>query len=192
MWVPEGTGLIEVVCGSMFSGKTEELIRRIRRAEIARLSVQTFKPSLDDRYDQTRIVSHNSMSIPAVVVSSAAEILERLDPATRVVGVDEAQFFDDALPGICDRMADDGIRVIVAGLDQDYLGRPFGSMPEILAIAEKITKTLAICVLCGKPSHRTDRVTEADAVIEVGATEKYRALCRGCYAEKWSGVEAVG
>ena len=181
-----------MVCGSMFSGKTEELIRRVRRAEIAQLPVETFKPALDDRYDETRIVSHNSMSIPAVVVSSADEILERLDPATRVIGVDEAQFFDDALPGICDRLADEGRRVIVAGLDQDYLGRPFGPMPQILAIAEKITKTLAICVLCGKPSHRTDRVIETEAVIEVGAVEKYRALCRGCYAEKWSGIEAVG
>lgn len=180
----EDRGWIEVISGSMFSGKTEELIRRIRRAEIARLQVDTFKPALDNRYDDTRIVSHSSISIPAEVVSTAAEIRSRVRPGTRVVGIDEAQFFDDELPAVCDALADEGRRVIVAGLDQDYRGEPFGPMPAILAIAEQVTKSLAICVLCGHPSHRTDRLTEGFDVIEVGAADKYRALCRRCFAEK--------
>ncbi len=191
MWMPEGSGWIEVVCGSMFSGKTEELIRRIRRAEIARQIIQTFKPALDNRYDETRIVSHSSMSIPARVVSTSAQIEAAVGPETQVVGIDEAQFFDSGLPGVCDRLADGGRRVIVAGLDQDYLGRPFGPMPQLLAIAENITKTLAICVVCGTPSHRTDRVAESEGVIDVGATDKYRALCRRCFAEKLARVELV-
>lgn len=192
MWMPEGAGWIEVVCGSMFSGKTEELIRRIRRASIARQSVQTFKPAIDDRFHETDIVSHNSVSVPAVVVRSSREIGERVRPETRVVGIDEAQFFDDGLPDVCDRLADEGRRVIVAGLDQDYLGRPFGPMPLLLAIAERITKTLAICVQCGNPSHRTDRVSDSGSVVEVGAGEKYRALCRRCHAEKRTRLELVG
>lgn len=181
MWMPEGTGVIEVICGSMFSGKTEELIRRIRRARIARLPVQTFKPALDDRYDRTLIMSHDSTSMSAEVVRTAAEIEAAILPETRVVGIDEAQFFDDALPVVCDDLADRGLRVIIAGLDQDYRGVPFGPMPALLAIAENITKTLAICVLCGAPSNRTDRVTESEAQIDVGAADKYRALCRSCF-----------
>jgi thymidine kinase len=184
MFAPTDIGWIEIICGSMFSGKTEELIRRIRRAEFARQRVQTFKPALDDRYDEVRIVSHNSISVHAQVVRSTEDILSLLHEETEVVAIDEGQFFDQDLPEICESLANDGKRVIVAGLDQDYLGRPFGPIPYLMAISEYVTKTLAICVLCGNPANRSDRFVEETATVDVGATEKYRALCRRCFAEE--------
>src|SRR6185436_12943478 len=146
-------GWIEVICGSMFSGKSEELIRRLRRAQIARQRVQIFKPKLDDRYSEDHIVSHSDMKIKSQLVTHARDILEVLDGRTQVVGVDEGQFFDLELVSVCNEMADMGKRVIIAGLDQDYRGRPFDPMPQLLAIAEYITKTLAICVRCGAPAN---------------------------------------
>ena len=184
MFAPTDTGWIEIICGSMFSGKTEELIRRIRRAEFARQQVQTFKPSLDDRYDEVRIVSHNSISVDAQVVRSTDEIFALLRDDTEVVAIDEGQFFDQGLPEICESLANDGKRVIVAGLDQDYLGRPFGPIPYLMAISEYVTKPLAICVLCGNPANRSNRFVDETATIDVGAAEKYRALCRRCFAEQ--------
>ena len=191
MFAPQDTGWIEVICGSMFSGKTEEMIRRIRRAQIARQVVQVFKPALDDRYDKVRIVSHNAVSIEAEVVTTADDILMRVRDQTEVIAVDEAQFFDRRLPEVCDELATAGKRVIVAGLDQDYLGQPFGPMPTLLSIAEYVTKALAICVQCGNPANRSDRVTDEAGKIDVGAADKYRALCRRCYAEKRAPVAVV-
>src|SRR5205814_34311 len=147
-----------VICGSMFSGKTEELIRRLRRATIARQKVQIFKPFVDNRYGRDAIVSHNSQSLKSVAVRLAGEILEQLDPETQVVGIDEAQFLGGPLVAVCEELANRGKRVIVAGLDQDYRGKPFEPIPQLLAIAEYITKTLAICVLCGNPANRSQRL----------------------------------
>ena len=151
-------GWIEVVTGSMFSGKSEELIRRVRRAEIARQKVQVFKPRLDDRFSQDYVVSHSDIRFAAQNVASARELLEAVKPDTEVVAIDEGQFFDQELPMICSSLADSGRRVIVAGLDQDYLGKPFEPMPQLLAIAEYITKTLAICMVCGNPANHTQRL----------------------------------
>lgn len=177
---PKETGWIEVVAGCMFSGKTEELIRRLRRAQIAKQSVKIFKPKIDNRYSENKIVSHSEQSLPSEVVSSAQEILE-LSKDAQVIGIDEAQFYDADLADICNRLADDGKRVIVAGLDQDYRGVPFEPMPQLLAIAEYITKTLAICVNCGNPADRTQRkVKSADRVL-VGASDSYEARCRKCH-----------
>ncbi|MDZ7763538.1 MAG: thymidine kinase [Melioribacteraceae bacterium] len=177
---PKETGWIEVVAGCIFSGKTEELIRRLRRAQIAKLSVKIFKPKIDNRYSENKIVSHSEQSLPSAVVSSAQEILE-LSKDAQVIGIDEAQFYDADLADICNQLADDGKRVIVAGLDQDYRGVPFEPMPQLLAIAEYITKTLAICVNCGNPADRTQRkVKSADRVL-VGASDSYEARCRKCH-----------
>ena len=174
-------GWIEVVVGSMFSGKSEELIRRLRRAQIARQKVQIFKPTLDNRYADSDIVSHSEMRIPSESVSSSRELLERVQPDTEVVGIDEGQFFDLDLPAVCNTLADRGKRVIVAGLDQDYLGKPFEPMPQLLAIAEYITKTLAICMVCGNPANHTQRlVASADRVL-LGAQGMYEARCRRCF-----------
>jgi len=174
-------GWIEVICGGMFSGKSEELIRRLRRAQIAKQRVQIFKARLDTRFSDDHIVSHSDMKIKSQLVNRAAEILELLDTRTQVVGIDEGQFFDLELVSVVNKLADMGKRVIVAGLDQDYRGRPFDPMPQLLAIAEYITKTLAICVLCGAPANRTQRTVEnADRVL-VGATDSYEARCRLCY-----------
>ena len=174
-------GWIEVVVGSMFSGKSEELIRRLRRAQIARQKVQIFKPTLDNRYADSDIVSHSEMRIPSENVSSSRELLERVQPDTEVVGIDEGQFFDLDLPAVCNTLADRGTRVIVAGLDQDYLGKPFEPMPQLLAIAEYITKTLAICMVCGNPANHTQRlVASADRVL-LGAQGMYEARCRRCF-----------
>jgi len=175
------TGWIEVITGSMFSGKSEELIRRLRRAQIARQKVQIFKPALDDRFSEGHIVSHSEMRIPSVNVRTSAELLERVAEDTEVVGVDEGQFFDAELPAVCNTLADLGKRVIVAGLDQDYLGKPFEPMPQLLAIAEYITKTLAICVVCGNPANHTQRLIVSQERVLVGAQGTYEARCRQCY-----------
>ena len=174
-------GWIEVICGSMFSGKSEELIRRLRRAQIARQRVQIFKPPIDARYSENHIVSHSEQKIASQVVSTSQEIMDNLDIRTEVVGIDEAQFFDKNIIDICNRLADMGKRVIVAGLDQDYLGRPFDPMPQLLAIAEYITKTLAICVRCGNPANRTQRLIESEERVIVGAADIYEARCRRCF-----------
>jgi thymidine kinase len=174
-------GWIEVICGSMFSGKSEELIRRLRRAQIARQRVQIFKPKIDARFAEDEIVSHSAQRIASEVVGPAREILDRLDARTEVVGIDEGQFFDRGLVQVCNRLADMGKRVIVAGLDQDYLGRPFEPMPELLAIAEYITKTLAICVRCGNPANHTQRLIESAERVIVGASDIYEARCRRCF-----------
>jgi len=171
------TGHIEVICGSMFSGKTEELIRRIRRAEIARQRVKVFKPKIDNRYSEFEIVSHNDQTYPSVVVENAEEILEKSFDV-EVIGIDEAQFFENDLIEICQNLADSGKRVIVAGLDQDYRALPFEPIPQLLSIAEYITKTLAVCVICGAPANRTQRNTESSDQILVGAKNHYEARCR--------------
>ena len=175
------TGWVEVIAGSMFSGKSEELIRRLRRAKIARLKVQVFKPEIDVRYSRDHIVSHSEMRHESSAVRSAREILELLDPATEVVGIDEGQFFDNDLVEIVNRLAARGVRVIVAGLDQDYTGRPFEPMPQLLAIAEYITKTHAICVRCGQPANYSQRIVEVEGQVVVGASDAYEARCRRCF-----------
>jgi thymidine kinase len=175
------TGWIEVICGSMFSGKSEELIRRLRRAKIAKQKVIAFKPRIDDRYDDEDIVSHDDRRIESVRVSSAREVLDYIGPDTQVVGIDEGQFLGDGLPEVCEELANSGVRVIVAGLDQDYTGRPFEPMPALLAIAEYITKTLAVCMKCGKPANRTQRIIPSRKRVVVGASEAYEARCRHCF-----------
>jgi thymidine kinase len=171
------TGHIEVICGSMFSGKTEELIRRIRRAEIAKQRVKVFKPKIDDRYSEFSIVSHNENSYPSEVIENADEILEK-SFEFEVIGIDEAQFFDNNLVEICQQLADSGKRVIVAGLDQDYTAKPFEPMPQLLSIAEYITKTLAVCVICGAPANRTQRVSGGNERVLIGGKNNYEARCR--------------
>jgi len=174
-------GWIEVITGSMFSGKSEELIRRLRRAQIARQKVQIFKPRLDDRFSEDHIVSHSDMRIGSRCVRTADDLLTCVDADTDVVGIDEGQFFDPQLPTVCNALADRGKRVIVAGLDQDYLGRPFEPMPQLLAIAEYITKTLAICVVCGDPANHTQRLVASSDRVLVGASGLYEARCRHCF-----------
>lgn len=174
-------GWIEVITGSMFSGKSEELIRRLRRAQIARQRVQIFKPLIDGRYSAEHIVSHSDMRIDAELVGSAEEILEKLDHRTEVVGVDEGQFFDVTLVDVCGRIANSGKRVVVAGLDTDYLGQPFEPMPQLLAVAEYITKTLAICVRCGAPANHSQRLIASEERVVVGAEDVYEARCRVCF-----------
>ncbi len=171
------TGHIEVICGSMFSGKTEELIRRIRRAEIAKQRVKVFKPKIDNRYSEFEIVSHNEQSYPSEVVEDADEIREKSFDV-EVIGIDEGQFFNNNLIEVCQDLADAGKRVIVAGLDQDYRALPFEPMPQLLAIAEYITKTLAVCVICGAPANRTQRNNSSSEQILVGAHNHYEARCR--------------
>jgi len=181
---PEGTGWIEVICGSMFSGKTEELIRRLRRASIARQTVQVFKPQTDDRYDAHDVVSHSAQRIEGRGVESAREILRELAPETSVVGIDEAQFFDEDVVQVAGELADRGLRVICAGLDQDFTGRPFDPMPQLLAVAEFITKTLAICVICGNPANRSQRLTASERQVIIGAADSYEARCRRCHTAR--------
>ncbi len=177
---PVDTGWIEVVAGCMFSGKTEELIRRLRRAKIAKLNVKIFKPKIDNRYSANEIVSHSEQSLPSIIVENPFEILDYSDDA-QVIGIDEAQFFSKEIVDVVNKLADQGKRVIVAGLDQDYRGVPFEPMPQLLAVAEYITKTLAICVNCGNPADRTQRkVVSAERVL-VGATDSYEARCRKCH-----------
>lgn len=176
-----GPGWIEVICGSMFAGKTQELIRRLRLAAIARQKVQVFKHKLDARYAREYLVSHDQLRVPSLPVSRAVDILARVRPATQVVGVDEAHFFDRRLVGVCQKLAQGGRRVIIAGLDLDYRGRPFAPIAQLLAVAEYVTKYLAICMVCGRPAGRTQRISEGRRRIEVGHLDKYEARCRKCF-----------
>ncbi len=173
-------GSIEVICGSMFSGKTEELIRRLKRVRIANQSVAIFKPALDTRYDKEQIVSHDTNAIDSKPVESARIILDFVDNA-EVIGIDEAQFFDEQLPDVCDELAKRGIRVIVAGLDMDYSGKPFGQMPSLLAKADFVTKLHAICVKCGHIANYSYRKVANDTQVMLGATDSYEPRCRTCY-----------
>jgi thymidine kinase len=175
----------------MFSGKSEELIRRLRRAEIGRLKVQIFKPCIDNRFGEGHIVSHSDMRIASRNVASSHELVGLVDEDTEVVGIDEGQFFDAQLPVACNTLADRGKRVIVAGLDKDYLGRPFEPMPQLLAIAEYITKTLAVCVVCGEPANHTQRLVPSSDRVLVGASGLYEARCRHCFDPALGGVELV-
>jgi thymidine kinase len=174
-------GWIEVIVGPMFSGKSEELIRRLRRAEIARQRVQIFKPAIDARYAANEIVSHSGLGIASENVMRGEEILTRVTARTEVVGIDEAQFLGEEVVGVCTKLADMGKRVIVAGLDTDYRGRPFEPMPRLLSVAEEITKLLAICVRCGNPAVHTQRLVESEELIVVGAGGMYEARCRRCF-----------
>ncbi len=178
---PQGTGWIEVICGSMFSGKTEELIRRLRRARIAQQNVRIFKPAIDRRYDDADIVSHSDQRIPSRVVARAEEILDHCPTAVQVVGIDEAQFFEPTLVEVCRRMAKRGVRVIVAGLEQDYRAEPFETIRALLVEAEYITKSLAICVICGNPAVRNQRLSKRGGQIVVGGSDSYEARCRRCF-----------
>ncbi|MEO5569313.1 MAG: thymidine kinase [Bacteroidia bacterium] len=173
-------GWIEAISGSMFSGKTEELIRRLKRAKIAKQSVEIFKPKVDTRYDEIKIVSHDSNFILSTPVPLSSNIL-LLSQNVDVVGIDEAQFFDDQLPNVCSQLANSGMRVIVAGLDIDYLGKPFGPMPELLAVADYVTKVHAICMHCGDLAHHSHRTISDDSLIVVGEKESYIPLCRSCF-----------
>ena len=178
------TGSIEVVCGSMFSGKTEELIRRLRRAAIARQKIQVFKPAIDNRYTVEKVKSHAGMDFDAIPVTTSAEIRERIEPDTTVVGIDEAQFIDEGLVSLVRALADRGVRVIVAGLDQDFRGEPFGCMPLLMAFAEHVDKLSAICMVCGEPATRTQRLVNGkparydEPLVVIGAAEMYEARCR--------------
>ena len=178
---PQDVGWIEVICGSMFSGKTEELIRRLKRAQIAKKQVQVFKPQIDTRYDEVKVVSHSSQKIDSRPIQRAEEILQSLDPRTEVVGIDEVQFFGMELLPVVEALARKGLRVICAGLDQDYQGKPFEPMPQLLAVAEFITKELAICVVCGNPANRSQRIVSARDRVVVGAAGDYEARCRRCH-----------
>ena len=176
---PRG-GWIEVITGGMFSGKSEELIRRIRRAEIARQRAQIFKPLIDDRFDLKRIISRDNRGLDALAVTNSADLRGKISFGVKVVGIDEVQFFDDEIVGVCMDLADAGVRVIAAGLDQDYLRRPFGPMPGLLAVAEYVSKMHAVCVRCGGPAHYTQRVAGGNSQIEIG-DGTYEARCRVCY-----------
>jgi len=175
------SGTVEVITGSMFSGKTEQQIRRVKRAHFARQRVQAFKPRIDDRYDPERIVSHGAVAVDAVAVATSDSLLERVHEETQVVAVDEAQFFDRGIVEACEQLANQGIRVIVAGLDQDYLGRPFAPMPELMAIAEEVTKVHAVCTMCGATASRSQRLLSQATTVLVGGAETYEARCRACF-----------
>lgn len=170
--------MIEVVCGCMFSGKTEELIRRMKRAQIARQKVQIFKPAIDTRYGEDCVVTHDDSKFSSTPVETAEDILNFLDDSTRVVGIDEAQFFGEEIVEITERLANRGLRVVVAGLDMDYKGKPFGSMPRLLCVAEQVTKLSAICVVCGAPATRSQRISANEEQVVVGAMDHYEARCR--------------
>ncbi len=181
------SGWTEVICGSMFSGKTEELLRRLRRAAIAHQKVQLFKPAIDDRYGVTTVASHDGAKWEGEVINNAVEILERLEPDTLIVAIDEVQFFGDEVVNVCDKLALQGKRVIVAGLDTDFRGEPFGPMPALMAKAESVRKLHAICMVCGGEASRTQRLINGkpayyeDPVVLIGAAESYEARCRGCH-----------
>jgi len=177
---PRMGGWIEIVCGPMFSGKTEELIRRLVRAQIAKQKVEIFKPAIDNRYSEGYIVSHNNRKIKSVVISDPHEILAHIDEAD-VIGVDEAQFFDKSIVEVCRSLANSGKRVVIAGLEKDYMGRPFGPMPELLIEAEFISKVLAICVICGDPANYSQRLSHEGGQVVVGEADKYEARCRTCF-----------
>lgn len=178
----ESVAWIEVIAGSMFSGKTEELIRRLKRAKIAGLKVEIFKPTVDVRYDEEKVVSHDKNEIMSTPVSSSSEIILRANDV-EVVGIDEAQFFDDELPQVCNNLAKRGIRVVVAGLDMDFKGKPFGPMPKLLAVAEYVTKVHAICMKCGSLAHYSHRLGKEDKQVLLGEMDEYIPLCRSCYQE---------
>ena len=175
-------GWIEVICGSMFSGKTEELIRRLKRAKIAKQNVEIFKPKIDTRFHEMHVVSHDSNTIHSTPVESSSKILSMTDNV-EVVGIDEAQFFDEGITAVCETLAARGIRVIVAGLDMDYLGKPFGPMPALLAIAEYVTKVHAICMRCGNLANHSHRMTDESSLVLLGETNNYEPLCRDCFTE---------
>jgi thymidine kinase len=179
--VRRSAGWIEVIAGSMFSGKSEELIRRLRRAKIARQRVQVFKPEIDKRFSQDHIVSHSEMKHESVNVRTAADVRANVLPDTEVVGIDEAQFFDNELIQVVNELAEGGMRVIIAGLDQDYTGKPWEPMPQLLAVAEYITKTHAICMKCGQPANYTQRTFESEERVAVGGEGMYEARCRQCF-----------
>jgi thymidine kinase len=174
-------GWVEVIAGSMFSGKSEELIRRLRRAKIARQKVQVFKPEIDSRFSHSQIVSHSEMRHESANIRAAAEVLAKVELDTEVVGIDEGQFFDNELVNVVNELAGRGVRVIVAGLDQDYTGKPWEPMPQLLAIAEYITKTHAICMKCGQPANYSQRTFQSEERVAVGASDKYEARCRRCF-----------
>jgi thymidine kinase len=178
---PRDIGWIEVICGSMFSGKTEELIRRIKLAVYAKQKAQVFKPRLDKRYDQKLVVSHSQQSVVSTPIDRPEQIFSHLQPETKVVGIDEVQFFAQEIVSVCEALANRGLRVICAGLDQDYQGRPFDPMPTLMAVAEFVTKLQAICVVCGNPANRTQRITSGGGRVMVGASEAYEARCRKCH-----------
>ena len=179
------SGSIEVICGSMFSGKTEELIRRIKRALIANLKVEIFKPKIDNRYDDAKVVSHDANAVQSIPVSASIDILTYCESKEiNVIGIDEAQFFDAELPAVCSALANRGIRVIVAGLDMDYLGKPFGPIPNLMAMAEYVTKVHAICVDCGDLANHSNRIVSSDKLVHLGEQEEYQALCRFCFRSK--------
>jgi thymidine kinase len=180
--IQQRKGWIEVVCGSMFSGKTEELIRRLNRARIAGQTVEIFKPAMDSRYDETAVVSHNENSIQSTPITSSLNMLLMRNQAT-VVGIDEAQFFDDELVYVCETLADQGVRVIAAGLDMDYLGKPFGPMPKLMAVAEYVTKVHAICMVCGDLATHSFRKANENSLIMLGEKDTYEARCRHCFQD---------
>ncbi len=184
-------GWIEVICGSMFSGKTEELIRRLNRARIANLQVEIYKPAIDTRYHETEIVSHNSNSIPSSPVNASLNIL-LMNNGADVIGIDEAQFFDEEIIYVCQTLAEQGTRVVVAGLDMDYLGRPFGPMPALMAIAEYVTKVHAICMVCGDLATHSYRKTSNQAQVMLGEKDTYEARCRACFNEGMKAASEVG
>lgn len=177
----KNVGWIEVICGSMFSGKSEELIRRLRRCQIAKQKFAAFKPLRDTRFGEKEIVSHDKARIPSIPVRDSAELYSKVEPNVQVVGIDEAQFFDTGLVAVCERLAHEGKRVIVAGLDQDYLGRPFEPLPQLMAVAEYVTKALAICVVCGNPANRSYRKVKSEERILLGSQDAYEPRCRRCF-----------
>ena len=185
---PRDIGWIEVICGSMFSGKTEELIRRLKLAVYAKQKAQVFKPRVDQRYDQKLVVSHSQQSVVSTPVDRAEQILSHLHPDTQVVGIDEVQFFGPEIVSVCETLANRGLRVICAGLDQDYRGRPFDPMPTLMAVAEFVTKLQAICVVCGNPANRTQRIAAGGGRVMVGASEAYEARCRKCHVPEPAGA----
>jgi thymidine kinase len=188
MYVMKQSGWIEVICGSMFSGKSEELIRRVRRTQFAKQQVQVFKPAIDNRYSEEAVVSHNGSSVIAMPTRNSAQILKEVMEETDVVAIDEVQFFDEGILEVVQTLADKGYRVIVAGLDQDFRGEPFGQVPALMAIAESVTKLQAVCAACGSPASRTQRLIDGqpasydDPIILVGASESYEPRCRHCHA----------
>jgi thymidine kinase len=184
---PHGSGWIEVICGSMFAGKTQELIRRLRLATLARQKVQVFKHKLDARYAREDLVSHDRIRIPSVPVRRAEDIVDRVRAGTQVVGIDEAHFFTGRIASVCQTLADRGLRVIVAGLDQDYRAKPFESMARLMAVAEQVDKYLAICLVCGGPAGRSQRVSDGRKRIDVGHSDKYEARCRRCFRPERGG-----
>ena len=190
MYNKPSSGWIEVVCGSMFCGKTEELIRRVRRAQIARQKVQVFKPAMDTRYVKRKVTSHNGVQVQAVPVKNATQLRTLIEQDTTVVALDEVQFFDDTITTLCEELSTQGTRVIAAGLDMDFRGEPFGPMPMLMARAERVDKLQAICVVCGGPASHTQRLIDGqpaaydDPIIMVGASEVYEARCRGCHQVK--------